>query len=200
MVIFDLDGVLVDACEWHRAALNEALREVCNYEISSEDHYNKFNGLPTKVKLDALTEMHVLSKDKHLNVYNLKQEKTKKIIESTAKIRQEKIDLLEWLLSKGITVACFTNSIGETAHLMLEKTGILRHFHMVLTNQDVKNAKPDPEGYVRLLKEFQISNKNAIIVEDSPKGLEAANAAGCRVISVKNASEVTIDLFKRILE
>ena len=43
LVIFDLDGVLVDACEWHRVALNEALKEVCNYEISLEDHYGEFN-------------------------------------------------------------------------------------------------------------------------------------------------------------
>ena len=35
LVIFDLDGVLVDACEWHRVALNEALQEVCQYEISA---------------------------------------------------------------------------------------------------------------------------------------------------------------------
>ena len=82
MVIFDLDGVLVDACEWHRAALNEALREVCNYEISLEDHYNKFNGLPTKVKLDALTEMHVLSKDK---------KKPKKLLNPPQKLDKKKL-------------------------------------------------------------------------------------------------------------
>ena len=50
LVIFDLDGVLVDACEWHRAALNKALLEICDYEISQEDHYSVFNGIPTKVK------------------------------------------------------------------------------------------------------------------------------------------------------
>ena len=56
LVIFDLDGVLVDACEWHRAALNEALYEVCNYKISMDDHHSVFNGIPTKVKLQKLTE------------------------------------------------------------------------------------------------------------------------------------------------
>ena len=49
LIIFDLDGVLVDACEWHRVALNKALKEVSNYEISLQDHYSTFNGIPTRV-------------------------------------------------------------------------------------------------------------------------------------------------------
>ena len=51
LVIFDLDGVLVNACEWHRVALNEALIDVCDYEISLQDHYSTFNGIPTKKSL-----------------------------------------------------------------------------------------------------------------------------------------------------
>ena len=57
LVIFDLDGVLVDACDWHRIALNRALKQACDYEISPEDHYSTFNGIPTRVKLQKLTEM-----------------------------------------------------------------------------------------------------------------------------------------------
>ena len=51
LVIFDMDGVLVDACDWHKGALNKALLELCNYQISEKDHYSIFNGLPTKTKL-----------------------------------------------------------------------------------------------------------------------------------------------------
>ena len=76
LVVFDLDGVLVDACEWHRIALNQALREVCNYEISLNEHYSTFNGIPTKVKLEKLTEMEILQRDQHIEVYDRKQELT----------------------------------------------------------------------------------------------------------------------------
>ena len=79
---------------------------------------------------------------------------------------------------------------------MLDKIGVLSYFDMVLTNQDVKKPKPDPEGYIKILKELDISNKNTIIVEDSPTGLQAAKESGCHVISVKNADEVTIELFE----
>ena len=64
LVIFDLDGVLVDACEWHRIALNEALKKACDYEISLEDHYSTFNGIPTRVKLEKLTELFDLKSRK----------------------------------------------------------------------------------------------------------------------------------------
>ena len=55
LVIFDMDGVLVDACEWHKDALNAALLELCNYKISEEEYYSVFNGLPTKTKLQKLS-------------------------------------------------------------------------------------------------------------------------------------------------
>ena len=97
-------------------------------------------------------------------------------------------------------VACFTNSIRETAHLMLEKTGILEHFELVLSNQDVVRAKPSPEGYLKVLDYFGTSPKQAVIVEDSPKGLEAAHASGCHVIAVKNPEDVQISLFAEFLE
>ena len=76
LVIFDMDGVLVDACEWHRIALNEALKEVCNYEISLEDHYKIFNGSPTKVKLKKLSERGIINDNLFEKIETIKQQKT----------------------------------------------------------------------------------------------------------------------------
>jgi HAD superfamily hydrolase (TIGR01509 family) len=200
LVIFDLDGVLVDACEWHRVALNEALQEVCQYKISLEDHYNTFNGIPTKVKLDKLSELGVLSEAQYTAVYERKQTKTIEIINKEAPLRQEKIDLLIWLRDTGLPIACFTNSIRETAMLMLQKTGIIEYFDYILTNEDVSLAKPHPEGYLRVLEHFNVSNQNTLIVEDSPKGLEAACASGCKVLKVGNPDDVTVANLKEFID
>ena len=63
-IIFDLDGVLVDACEWHRVALNMALKEISGYEVSLEEHKKIFNGIPTLKKLEILAERNnILQKD-----------------------------------------------------------------------------------------------------------------------------------------
>jgi len=135
-----MDGVLVDACEWHKDALNTALLELCNYEISEEEHYSVFNGLPTKTKLQKLSELGVVSKDEkiHKQINNLKQEKTIEIIQEKAQYDKSKVDLVLWLKSRNIKVACFTNSIRKTAELMLDKAGVLSKLDLLVTNQDVK--------------------------------------------------------------
>ena len=200
LVIFDLDGVLVDACEWHRLALNEALMEVANYSISPSDHYGIFNGIPTKVKLEKLSRLGVLQKDKHQEIYELKQKKTVEIIEKSANIREEKIELLKFLKAEGHTVACFTNSIRMTADLMLEKTGIKDLFDLITTNQDVVNPKPHPEGYLATMDHFSFSPEDTLIIEDSPKGVEAATASGAQVLVVKNPDEVNLSTIKKHVE
>ena len=199
LIIFDLDGVLVDACEWHRVALNEALKEACDYEITTEEHYSTFNGIPTRVKLQKLTELGRIEEETHDRIYALKQSKTVEIIERDAKVRSEKQEMVRTLKDSGTTVACYTNSIRQTAELMLEKTGILDMFEYVLTNQDVSKSKPDPEGYVFLMSHFGFKPEDTYIIEDSPKGLAAANASGANVIQVKNPDEVDINLFKEEL-
>jgi HAD superfamily hydrolase (TIGR01509 family) len=200
MIIFDMDGVLVDACDWHRDALNMALKEVSNYEISREDHYSVFNGSPTKVKLQKLTEMGVVSAEAHTAIYELKQSNTMHIIERQCEVSSEKIQLIEWLKDQGVVVCCYTNSIRETASLMLEKTGILSSIDTLVTNQDVENPKPHPEGYLKILKQYKCAPENAIIVEDSPKGLRAAKEAGCAILEVKDATEVTIHRVKEFID
>jgi len=199
LVIFDLDGVLVDACEWHRVALNEALKKVCNYEISLKDHYSTFNGIPTKTKLNKLTTMGIVKEDKHNQIYETKQTKTMEIISQMAEPRQEKIDLINWLKDQSIHVACCTNSIRMTAELMLEKTGILELFELLVTNQDVENPKPHPEGYIKVLNHFDTAREHTLIIEDSPKGMAAAKASGCKIIQVKEPNDVNIKLFKEYI-
>ncbi len=196
LVVFDLDGVLVDACEWHRAALNQALKEICNYEISMQDHYTTFNGIPTKVKLQKLTEMEILKQEHHQKVYERKQQITIETIDKSANYRKEKVDMIHSLRSRGYYIACFTNSIRETAIMMLDKTGVLEHLDYLVTNEDVAESKPSPEGYLFLVEKFNVNKNNVIIVEDSPKGIAAAKASGCNVIEVVNADDVNIKLFE----
>lgn len=196
LVIFDMDGVLVDACEWHRVALNEVLKEVCNYEISLEDHYKEYNGIPTKIKLKKLFEKGIITENLFDLIEEKKQQKTVEAIEKYAKERKEKIELMEFLKSKNIKIACYTNSIRMTAELMLKKTGIYKYFDLLITNQDVQHPKPNPEGYLLCLQKLNISNESAIIIEDSPKGIQAAQESNCKVVIVKNQEEVNVKLLK----
>jgi beta-phosphoglucomutase len=194
-VLFDLDGVLVDACDWHYEALNRALYEVAEYKISREDHESTYNGLPTKVKLNMLIEEGILQEKDLESISDLKQKFTIEVINELCTRDQEKVDMVLALKSSGWKVACVTNSIRKTTKLMLSKTGILHYMDVIITNEDIAKAKPDPEGYIKALKLLEADPDLSIIVEDSPKGLEAAYGTGCEVIEVENATQVTRELF-----
>ena len=199
LIIFDLDGVLVDACEWHRQALNKALQEVCDYEISLEDHYETFNGIPTKIKLEILENMGIVLKKQYQKIYDLKQKYTIDMIRTKARPRIEKIKMIKKLKNDGYFVACYTNSIRQTAELMLEKTGIIDLFDKIITNQDVSKSKPNPEGYISLMRDFNVKAENTLIIEDSPKGFAAARASKAKVVRVDNPNAVDIDLFRGLI-
>ena len=196
LVVFDLDGVLVDACEWHRIALNKALQQTCKYEISLQEHYREYNGIPTMTKLKKLNEKGIISKDKFEIIEELKQKYTIELINNTAHIREEKVQLLKYLKQNEIKVACYTNSIRQTAELMLYKTGILNLLDVVITNQDVEHTKPNPEGYNKIMNLFKYAPNETLIVEDSPKGFEAAYSSGAKVFKVNNQEQVNIELFR----
>lgn len=199
LIIFDMDGVLVDACEWHKEALNSALLEISNITINNEQHINEYNGLPTKIKLKKLCNLGLILDTDIQKIENLKQEKTIKIINEKAYLRQEKIELLEYLKKNNYFIGCYTNSIKKTTELMLFKTGILHFFDIILTNQDVLKPKPDSEGYDKIINFFNLQPKETIIVEDSPKGLEAAINTGSKIWKVKNPDEVNLQNLRLII-
>ena len=195
--LFDLDGVLVDACHWHYLALNSALKKLCDMEIDYEDHLNRFNGLPTFAKLEMLN----IEKEKQTQVWELKQQMTVDTINQNAELDFSKIALHEWLKKEGHIIGCVTNSIKLTANLMLKKTGQFSFMDLIITNQDVQSAKPHPEGYLRAIEAagFKGKEEDVFIVEDSEKGKKAARATSANLIEVVNAAEVNLDMIKRYL-
>jgi beta-phosphoglucomutase len=194
-ICFDLDGVLVDACEWHRVALNDALLEYTGRSISLEDHYKTYNGLPTLKKLELLgfSDSSLCQK-----INDRKQELTMELIKNLT-IDQEKVRLLSYLKEQGFKIACVTNSVRATTELMLKKTGQFDFFDCIITNQDIKNSKPNSEGYIKAMVTLQSLPENTWIVEDSEKGIIAAKNTGANVILVNNATEVTTENITKYL-
>jgi beta-phosphoglucomutase len=197
-IFFDLDGVLVDACDWHYLALNKALKGIVGKQISRTDHVNTYNGLPTRVKLDMLG----LTPEQKEEVWWLKQEVTKETILTEARIMTDKIKLHKYLQEEGIKICCVTNSIKETAELMLKVTGQLPFMDEVITNEDVKHNKPYPDCYNLAVSKIGANPKECIIVEDSPKGMDSARKSvvpDCNIWNVKNASDVVLDKYRSFI-
>jgi HAD superfamily hydrolase (TIGR01509 family) len=172
-VLFDLDGVLVDACEWHFESLNRALNDVAGIEITRRGHEHRFNGLPTKVKLTMLN----IVGEEFSRVWDLKQEYTLKVIEERARIMPEKIELLNHLRSNNVKIACVTNSIRKTAEKMLSTTGQLDLVDLLIANEDVERNKPYPDCYNLAVKVLNADPDKTLCVEDSEAGVKAAQSS-----------------------
>tara|TARA_R100001463_G_scaffold135530_1_gene198989 strand:- start:5716 stop:7080 length:1365 start_codon:yes stop_codon:yes gene_type:complete len=197
LIIFDLDGVLVNARELHYHALNNALETIDKkYIITRDEHLSRYDGLSTTKKLNMLTEEKSLSRDIHNLVWKIKQDKTKNLIDKfTPDFRI--INILRKLKDDGYNIACCTNSIRETAKLQLIRKGFMEHIDVLYTNQDVNKPKPHPEMYMKCMLHFGVSPKQTLIIEDSHHGRKGAIESGGHLCAVKDCDDVT---FEKITE
>lgn len=190
-VLFDLDGVLVDAVELHQKAFIEALRPYKT--IDEEYHMAHLNGLPTKKKLEKMGFNREIIEEVNKN----KQEITFALIRETIKPVPEVTKVIEELKKRGIKFAVCSNSIRKSIELFLEAIK-LEGYEFVISNQEVINPKPHPEMYIRAierLKEKGISIEEIVIVEDSPVGITAAEASGAKVCKIINPNDIGKILF-----
>ena len=192
LIIFDLDGVLIDAKKIHYETLNNALSKVGDYTIKWDEHLNKYDGLKTKQKLDILSKEKGLSKDKHEFIWNEKQKLT---LENLRSVTPNTILLstISRLSDEGYKIACCSNSIRKTVLTVLSKLDIIEYFDVIISNEDVNNSKPHPEMYWKVISQIGCLPEETLIVEDSPYGLLAAYRSKSNVLRVLNTSEVYYD-------
>ena len=195
-VIFDMDGTLIDARDWHYRALNEAL-EIFGEHISLDEHSSTFNGLPTKVKLAKLTQDGRIPEHLHGLISDIKQDRTLREIAKNCFPRVEHLLLLAWLKNRSIPMAVATNSIRETAETMLKSAGVFEYLDCVITNEDVNSSKPHPEIYLRACEALGVDPQNALVLEDHEYGVESAKSAGCIVVEVDGPWDVSTRLIER---
>jgi len=195
-VLFDMDGVLIDARDWHYQALNQAL-EVFGYSITEYDHKTTFDGLPTLVKLEMLSQTEGLPPYLHELISALKQKNTLRLAARHTLPTFAHEHLLSTLSSSGIKLACCSNSIKTTIVDMLTRANIFHYFDVIISNQDVDLPKPSPLMYLKAMNTLEVDPDKVVILEDNPHGLEAARASKAHVLQVADPSDVSIS---RLLE
>ena len=190
LIIFDLDGVLVEAKNIHYNALNKALGE--KYIINWNEHLSIYDGLKTNQKLEMLTYRKNLPTELHSQIWKDKQKYT--LEELRALKLDESLQSLMFTLSEdGYKIAVCSNSIRKTVLTVLSKLGIMEFMDLIISNEDVKNSKPHPEMYWKAISMMSCLPEETLIIEDSPYGLLAAARSKSHILRVKNPSEVTIN-------
>lgn len=190
-VIFDMDGVLIDAKEWHYEALNKSLN-ILGYSISRYDHLVLYDGLPTKQKLEMLSKERGLPKKLHTFINTVKQKYTMELVHSNCKPIFQHEYALSKLKSNGYKIACASNSIRNSIDIMLKKSDLYDYMDIIYSAEDVVNPKPDPEIYIKSIESLKLKPNNCLILEDNEHGILAAKASGAHVLVIKNIDEVNL--------
>ncbi|MDP3043078.1 MAG: HAD family phosphatase [bacterium] len=196
-IIFDLDGVLVDATEWHYEALNKALG-LFGRVINRDDHLKIYNGLPTNRKLEIMSEKGELPMSTHEIIKTMKKKYTCEIINQNCRPNHKKQLLLNHLKNKGYLLACCSNAQKHSVLNMLEMSQIDQYFDQIIGNDEGYKPKPAPDIYLAAFDRLNITATEAIIVEDAPHGIEAAKRSGAPVIEVKGCEDVDLALFAKL--
>lgn len=200
LIIFDLDGVLVDTRNDHYKALNMALELVDpKYVISKEEHLAKFDGLPTTKKLKLLTKEKGLPVELYDEIWETKQKMTSKIIQNEYQPDLRIMTILKQLKELGYTLAVASNAVRSTVKDILLKKGFMPYIDFYYSNQDVKNNKPHPEIYFKCMNTAGVNVKETLIVEDSHIGREAALSSGAFLCAVESPYDLDASKIKEAI-
>ena len=189
VIIFDLDGVLVDTKLIHFKALNLALKKFKIGEIKYEDHVKIFDGLPTIKKLNLIAKKKKISKKNFSKIQKFKQKSTLKLLKESVVYNINTINLFK-KLSKKYKLAVATNAVKSTLDICLKNLKIKKYIDYKICNEEVKNSKPNPEIYFKIFMKFGIYPEESLILEDSHYGRQAATHSGGNLVPIQNLSEV----------
>lgn len=198
-VLFDMDGVLIDAKDWHYEALNEALA-LFGHKIRRSEHLETYDGLPTKTKLRMLSKERELPEGLHDFINEMKQAYTIDIAWRNCRPTFCHEYALARLSKDGYRIAVCSNSVRASIEMMLGKAALLDHVDLIVSNQDVQRPKPDPEMYAKAVTSFGLEAHECLVVEDNPNGIAAATAAGCHVLVVDHVGEVEFTRIRARIE
>ena len=201
LVIFDLDGVLIDSKDYHYDALNEALGE--EYAITREEHVSTYDGLPTTAKLELLSKNKGLPADRYEEIWKAKQENTLHIFKTKVDKDYELMGYFQQLVDEGYKVAVASNSIRNTVKIILLRLGLLEFVDIYVSNEDVVRNKPFPSMYWKCMMALGALPDDTVILEDSHIGRQGALDSKCHLVPIENRSDLNqakVDRIKRILQ
>ena len=186
--IFDLDGVIVDTAKYHFLAWQKLAQEL-GIEFTPE-HNEELKGVSRVRSLDLILELgNITAKQEDKNKWLV--QKNEDYLSYLVSMDENELlpgvlPVLNYLKDENQLIAL--GSASKNARPILEKTGILALFDVIVDGNDVSNAKPDPEVFLQAAKKLNVSNENAIVFEDSVAGIQAANIANMISIGIGEAT------------
>jgi len=199
LVIFDLDGVLINSREMHFHALNDALSSVGDeFVIGWEEHLSTYDGLPTTRKLEMLAEKKSLPRAEFQGIWEKKQRATIEIFNRLDR-DEELVGFFRELKEKGVSVSIASNSIRNTVKIILLRLGLLEFVDYFASNEDVLLRKPHPEMYWKCMVACKTIPRLTVIIEDSHIGRRGALDSGAHLVAVENREDLDQHKINRVI-
>ena len=184
---FDLDGTIVDTTPYWEKALENVFEQIKTRWITASDMY--VPGIP----LSMLWKNKITSEQIELenSIEDLVDRTNKAFIKIIEDSDIDTVDgftelLHELKIEKNFKTALATNSQKEVTQALVDKLGLINAFDVILSGDDVKRTKPDPEILNKAAKTLVLKAKEVLVFEDSPTGSEAAARAGMDIIIIYN--------------
>lgn len=201
LILFDLDGVLIESKKIHFHILNDVLVDIDpKFVIHWEEHLSIYDGLSTNGKLKILSREKGLPIHMHKDIWLEKQNRTFQYLENNTKEDPQLKEMFMTLQQDGYKLGCCSNSIRKTVWTILSKLNIIQYFDIILSNQDVLNVKPHPEIYWKAISEMGCISEETLIAEDSPHGLLAAYRSHAHVLRISSVKDVYYQNIKNKIE
>ena len=182
-VIFDMDGVLIDSVELGFRARKKLLAQY-NVDLDTvPDPQDEGHRAASLKSLLASIKNHSGVHIDHDEFARISRAHMRKDLEESGiSADPELIEFLKDLKQHNITCAIVSSGLREGLDVKLEILGIRQYFSLIVTGSDVNEHKPHPAPYLYALKKLKLPAKDCVIFEDSLTGVQAAQAANCRVI------------------
>lgn len=193
-VIFDFDGVITDSEILHLRAFNRVLAQH-NIKITTKDYYKDYLGLTDFDCFEALVDDGRLKPDAQ-GIKNLVKQKNRvfeELVKTEGRIIEGVRDFLDVLKRNNIPMAICSGALLAEIELILKQSRLRPFFEVIVSAEQIKEGKPNPEGFLLALQRLNKERENpiladeCIVIEDSHWGLEAAKAAGMHTIAVTNS-------------
>jgi beta-phosphoglucomutase-like phosphatase (HAD superfamily) len=183
LIIFDFDGVLVET-EWNTFVYYQDYLKKHHGIIIPDDHFkykmgHKSVDFFSEILSDEerkIVDTKILCDMKRKDFMNNPEKYVNKIFFST--------EILEYLTSKGYILALGSQNEREMIDKTLDYYDFKKYFSFTTSMQDITAKKPDPDVFKKCLDFFKLLPKDAIVIEDSPHGIEAAKKLGIKSIGI----------------
>ena len=178
LILCDLDGTLFDTLEVNYYSYKESLN-IFNYDIEYDFFLEECYG---KYYKNFLSKLGV-NEEEIEKIHKIKKELYGKYLGS-AKINENLFDMLK-IMKDFYHIALVTTASQKNSEEILRYFKKRDLFELIISAEDVKNKKPDPEGFIKAMDYFNVIPENTIIFEDSNVGIEAAVKSGANVLKVE---------------